>query len=89
MQLIKYFFIFAVYLCWPFFVGYADIKQNIKVVCFDFDQTLTDKHSGTQTDVSQLFTGGQSRLLKVVNLLINLVNIFSSFHKKVLVSILE
>ena len=31
MQLIKYFFIFVVCLFWPFFVGYADIKQNIKI----------------------------------------------------------
>ena len=31
MQLIKYLFIFAVCLFWPFFVGYADIKQNIKI----------------------------------------------------------
>ena len=31
VQLIKYFFIFAVCLFWPFFVSYADIQQNIKI----------------------------------------------------------
>ena len=31
MQLIKYFFVFAVSLFWPFFVSYADIQQNIKI----------------------------------------------------------
>ena len=31
MELIKYFFICAVCLFWPFFVGYADIQQNIKI----------------------------------------------------------
>ena len=31
MQLIKYPFICVVCLLWPFFVGYADIKQNIKI----------------------------------------------------------
>ena len=31
MQLIKYFFIFAVCLFCSFFVGYADIQQNIKI----------------------------------------------------------
>ena len=31
MLLIKYFFICAVCLFWPFFVGYADIQQNIKI----------------------------------------------------------
>ena len=31
VQLIKYFFIFALCLFWPFFIGYADIKQNIKI----------------------------------------------------------
>ena len=31
MQLIKYTFICALCLLWPFFVGYADIKQNIKI----------------------------------------------------------
>ena len=31
VQLIKYFFICAVCLFWPFFVGYADIQQNTKI----------------------------------------------------------
>jgi len=31
VQLIKYFFIFAVCLFWPFFVSYADIQQNTKI----------------------------------------------------------
>ena len=31
MRLIKYSFICAVCLLWPLYVGYADIKQNIKI----------------------------------------------------------